>query len=438
MFRKICVPIDNSEHSKACIEAAVSLAGAFQAELVGSHVYAGGMHEQRFRQMEYTLPERYLTEGGLEQQRSIHQSLIGLGMQLISDSYLDVLERRCREVEVPFVRKTFDGKNWRRLVDDIRASDYDLVVLGARGHGTQRDDVLGSVCIRIARHIKTDTLVIKKLEPFEEAERGGIVAAIDGSPESFGALQAALALGKAYKKPVQAVATYDPHFHYQVFHSMVAVLSQEAARVFRFKEQEQLHEEIIDTGLGRIYQSHLNVAQRIAQEGGVELTTTLLAGRPDEEILKHVEREKSWLLALGRTGIHCEDGLELGSNTENLLRLAPCNVLIAGRRFVPPVDVRAEESLAWTEESQRMLDGIPEANRIPVRTMVGRLALERGESVVTAELLREAADTLAPRRERRHVMGAAAQAVALDTLRQDGGTAYVCQPCTHLARGWRP
>jgi nucleotide-binding universal stress UspA family protein len=312
------------------------------------------------------------------------------------------------------------------------------VVLGARGHGAKRDDVLGSVCIRIARQVKTDMLVIKKLRPFEEAERWGIVAAIDGSPESFGGLQAALALGKAYGKPVQAVSAYDPKFHYRVFHSMVEVLSQEAARVFRFKEQEQLHEEIIDTGLARIYQSHLDVARRMAQEEGVELTTTLLTGRPDEQILKHLERESTWLLTVGRTGIHSEDGLEIGSNTENLLRLAPCNVLIAGRRVVPPVDVRAEEVLVWTEESQRMLNRIPEANRALVRTLVHRLALERGDTVVTRELLKEAADAFAPRRDQRHMMGAAAQAVALDMLRQEGGSAYLCQRCAHLSRGGRP
>ncbi len=288
------------------------------------------------------------------------------------------------------------------------------------------------------RQVKTDLLVIKKLQPLEETERCGIVAAIDGSPESFGGFQAALALGKAYGKPVQAVSTYDPKFHYRVFHSMVEVLSQEAARVFRFKEQEHLHEEIIDTGLARIYQSHLDVARRMAQEEGIELRTTLLAGRPDEEILKHLERENVWLLTLGRTGIHSEDGLEIGSNTENLLRLAPCNVLIAGRRVVPPVDVRAEEMLVWTEESQRMLNRIPEANRAPVRTLVHRLALERGDTVITQDLLQEAADALAPRREQRHMMGAAAQAVALDALRQDRGTAYICQRCAHLSRGGRP
>ena len=438
MYRKICAPIDNSEHANACVEAALSLARAFGAELVGSHVYAAGLHERRFKQMEYTLPPEYLAEDELERQRSIHSSLISLGLQLISNSYLDVLERRCHEEEIPFQRKTFDGKNWERLVEDIDASDYDLVVLGAQGQGTARKDVLGSVCARIVRRVRTDTLIIKTPAHFENTNGARIVTAVDGSAESFGGLQAALALAKAYGKPVEAVAVYDPYFHYSVFHRMVSVLSEEVAQVFRFKEQERLHEEIIDAGLARIYQSHLDVARRVADDEGVELGTTLLAGRPDDEVLCHLRQEGTWLLVMGRIGVHSNEAMDIGSNTENLLRLAPCNVLIASRRFTPPVDVQAEETMAWTEESQQMLNRVPSQHRGLARTLVYRLALERGDTVITAALLGEAVKTLAPKPEQRQFMSAVAHAVAVDALRKDGGTSYICQQCGYATRQAQP
>ena len=47
------------------------------------------------------------------------------------------------------------------------------------------------------------------------------------------------------------------------------MLSEKASKVFRFEEQNQLHEEIIDTGLAQIYQSHLEVAERMALDAGV-------------------------------------------------------------------------------------------------------------------------------------------------------------------------
>ena len=111
MYGKIYVPLDNSDHSNAAIEVAVRLAGATKARLVGSHVYAARMHDVRFKQMEYTLPEEYQHEQELERQRKIHDSLITRGLQLISDSYLDVMKVACDRAGLPFEYKTFDGKN---------------------------------------------------------------------------------------------------------------------------------------------------------------------------------------------------------------------------------------------------------------------------------------------------------------------------------------
>ncbi len=89
MYSKIYVPVDNSAHSNRAIDAAIQVGKAFSAELVGCHVYAAKMHDYRFKQMEYSLPEEYLEENELERQRKIHDSLITMGLQLISDSYLD-------------------------------------------------------------------------------------------------------------------------------------------------------------------------------------------------------------------------------------------------------------------------------------------------------------------------------------------------------------
>ena len=52
------------------------------------------LHDYRFRQMEYTLPEEH-RRGGTGAQRKIHDSLITMGLKLISDSYLDSMSRLC-------------------------------------------------------------------------------------------------------------------------------------------------------------------------------------------------------------------------------------------------------------------------------------------------------------------------------------------------------
>src|SRR5256885_16157218 len=110
MVKPIYVPVDNSDHSNRAIHLGVELGKAVGASLTGSHVYAARLHDYRFKQMEYTLPEEYKDETELERQRKIHDSLITMGLQLISDSYLDVMEQRCANAGVPFTRKMMDGK----------------------------------------------------------------------------------------------------------------------------------------------------------------------------------------------------------------------------------------------------------------------------------------------------------------------------------------
>ena len=97
MYKSIYVPVDNSDHSNRAVASALALGKAYSAKLVGCHVYAAKLHDYRFRQMEYTLPEEYIDEVELERQRKIHDSLITMGLKLISDSYLDGMSRLCRE-----------------------------------------------------------------------------------------------------------------------------------------------------------------------------------------------------------------------------------------------------------------------------------------------------------------------------------------------------
>ena len=59
MYKTIYVPVDNSDYSNAAIDLALTFGKAFSASLVGSHVYAAKLHDVRFKQMEFTLPDEY-------------------------------------------------------------------------------------------------------------------------------------------------------------------------------------------------------------------------------------------------------------------------------------------------------------------------------------------------------------------------------------------
>jgi len=399
MYKTIYVPVDNSDYSNQAIKVAVDLGKAFQSKVVGCHVYAAKMHDYRFKQMEYTLPEEYLEETELDRQRKIHDSLITMGLKLISDGYLVPLQQRCVEAGLEFEPRMMDGKHSTEIVADVNAGDYDLVVLGVLGLGRVRDSSVGSVCERVARKSNKDVLIVKNIPTADDtAERDTILVGIDGSPQSFGALMTAIDLAKQFGKKIEAIAVYDPYLHYTVFNGIVNVLTERAAKVFRFEEQNQLHEEVIDTGLAQIYQSHLEVAEKMAAEVGVAITKTLLDGKAFQKVLNHARKTNPWLLIVGRIGIHsAKEETDLGSNTDNLFRNAPCDILLTTRLEYPELDVKAEESIRWTPEAEQRMTRVPALVQGIARTAIFRLAVEKGHSVITSDLLDEAMDRYMPK-----------------------------------------
>lgn len=391
MYKRILIPIDNSDYSNTAIDIGINLAKKFGSTLVGSHVYAARMHDLRFRQMESGLPEAYQEDQELERQRNIHDSLIKKGLEIITDSYLDVFANKCRQASVAHERKPLEGKNYRALVEEVCGGGYDLVIIGALGVGAVETSLIGSVCERVVRRIRTDVLVVKKSSPMNG---GRIVVAVDGSPQAYAGLKAAIALGKAFNKESEAISVYDPYFHHAMFHGISGVLSKEAARVFRFKEQERLHEEIINDGLAKIYRSHLEISKRLAHEEEVDLKTTLLAGKAFEKIRQYATAQEPWLLVMGRIGIHSDDQMDIGSNTENLLRMAPCHLLLSSRSLAPPVDVKAEETIVWTEEAKKRMERVPPFAQGMARKALHSFAIERGYTVITSSVIDQALGSL--------------------------------------------
>ncbi|OGL12589.1 MAG: hypothetical protein A3J45_09720, partial [Candidatus Rokubacteria bacterium RIFCSPHIGHO2_02_FULL_69_13] len=346
--------------------------------------------------------------------------------------------RRAEEAGLAFERKMIDGKHYKVLVEDCLANDYDLVVMGALGMGAVRDSQLGSVTERFVRKIARDTLVVRNVDPLKD-QQGAIVVGLDGSPQSFNGLRLGIGLSKALRRPLHAVAVYDPYLHYAMFNGIVGVLSEKASKVFRFKEQEQLHEEIIDTGLAKIYQSHLEIARKLAAEEGVDLAITLLDGKCFEKILTFARKEQPWLLILGRVGVHSDaDEKDLGSNTENLLRLAPCNVLLTGGTFYPPLDVKAEEIIAWTEEAEARMERVPPQVKGVARTALLRYAIEQGHTVITNKVIDEAMAIFMPTRMAES-MQILAEDVAVARLRAEQQTATaICSICGYTVKGPGP
>src|SRR2546422_2623405 len=87
--------------------------------ITGNHVYAARLHDVRFRQLETGLPAQFQTPDEIKKQRKIHDKLIEKGLQLIADSFLDQLGKRCEAAGVPLTRQLLEGINYEEIVNEV-------------------------------------------------------------------------------------------------------------------------------------------------------------------------------------------------------------------------------------------------------------------------------------------------------------------------------
>ncbi len=411
LYRKILIPTDNSELCHAGIDWAIEFAREWDATLVGNHVYAARLHDDRFRQLEIGLPARFQTDAEIARQRKIHDKLIEQGLILISDSFLDVLNKRGEEKDIKIERKLMEGIHFEQLAKDINSGDYDLVVMGGHGIGQVKRSQLGSVTSRVARLITTDMLVMKQKE---RSLRGGkILVCVDSSAYCLVALRKALRLAQTFGASVHVVSAFDPFYHYAAFNNIRYVLSYQAGKVFKFEEQEELHNNIIDRGLKKVCEANILRAEKIAKDEGVPLNTEVLVGKPFNKILEWCEKENPDLVVIGRWGAHHVEGGDMGSNTENLLRQCESNLLLVGAADARPFDIPTleeyeEEPLEWDDDALKLILRAPPFAQAMAKASVEEYARNEGYTHITLDLLHGALMGILPP-SAKHLMGLEAE-----------------------------
>jgi nucleotide-binding universal stress UspA family protein len=454
MYREMLVPVDNSPHSDWAVGRAIELAAAHgvNGRVTGSHVYAARLHDIRFRQLETGLPAKFQTPEEIKRQRKVHDKLIEKGLQLISDSFLDQVEKRCSAKGVTLRRQLLEGINYEELIkevnrgagqlpsligfdpniashydggdkvrsdvrlgqdgriveeDEARADkvagssgrSYDLVIIGAHGIGRQPYSQLGGVVARVARGVEKDLLVVRD----EKALAGGtIMVCVDGSSYSYKAMRVGLELARQFKAKLYVCSAFDVEYHHAVFGNIKDVLSERASKVFKFEEQEELHNNIIDKGLLKLAQANLKRAQVMAQEfADVELVTQILIGKPFQVVLQWAEEIQPSLLILGRHGGHRITGTDIGSQADNLLRLAPCSVLVTGTVGIAPEDIPwieedGQAGLPWAPDAEVRILRVPPFAQGIARRAVEEYVVEQGGDTVTTRSLDDAIRKLLP------------------------------------------
>ena len=452
MYREVFVPVDNSQQSDWAVDRAIELCQRSEGRITGNHVYAARLHDVRFRQLETGLPAQFQTADEIKRQRKIHDKLIEKGLQLIADSFLDQLDKRCQAAGVRLTRQLLEGINYEEIVSEVNRGEgrlpgligfdpnraagydggdrvrgdvrlgadgrivaededsaaklvgssgrqYDLVAIGAHGLGRQPLSQLGGVVARALRGIEKDMLVVRDNRPFEG---GRFLVCVDGSSYSYRAMRIALELANKFGATLFVCSAFDVEYHHVVFNNIKDVLSAQASKVFKFEEQEALHNNIIDKGLLKLCQANLKRAEVMAEEfPDVPIKTQILVGKPFQVVMQWAEEIEPSLIVLARHGAHRIDRTELGSQADNIVRLAPYSVLLTGTVGVRPEDIPWIEedgvaSLPWSPDAEVRILRVPPFAQGIARKAVEEFVLEQGGDIVTNPRLDEAIRKLLP------------------------------------------
>jgi len=394
LYENILVSVDNSEHSRYAEEIGVILSKNINSRLTGLHVYSGNFHNLRFKVLEDHLPQKYQKEEILEYQRKIHSVLIDRGLEIISLEYMKNLRDSCEKNNVSFEEKLIDGKNSDSIID--QAKQHDLIIMGSQGIGAISGSAsLGSNTERVLRNTDNDAFIARKKCVFKK-----IFIGIDGSEYSFLALKKALRIAKIFNSDLTIFSSFDPSLHPVVFKSLASVLNDEAGKVFKFKEQEQLHNYVINTSLEDLYKKNLGKALKIADENDIEAKTEVLKGKAYDTICKKTAEEDCDLIMIGRFGLHRGRYETIGSNAERIARLSCTNVLIVGaekRNNCKTSDFKDNEKISyegmkviWSDEAKARLENIPGFARPMAILSIERFAKENGIKIITVEVMKNA------------------------------------------------
>ena len=389
----VLVCLDGSPDSDAAAALALEYACNSGNPVVAAHVYDARIHESRFRQMEPGLPQKYQAEEGLEELRDSHGTLMSDGFQALSRGYMESFLVMAREAGVEVQAVVEEGRNYVGLLGIAERLKPGMTAFGAAGLGDLGDGNLGSTAARLLRNLTCDVLVGRASSP----PKGPLLAGIDGSEHALEALKKAEYFAGFLKKPLHLLAAYDPELHQRVFKAMADTMPPEAQEAVGLDKQQDLHESLIDDGLGRLYNQFLKEASGTVTAG--DLSTHLVADKGYRGILRNAEEVGAGLICLGRFGHNREEGSEIGATVENVVRAAPCHVLVTAPPSAPATGTSPGGEMLWDPDALERLKKVPFFVRKMARRSIEAVACSEGAERVTVRHFEMVSERFRPKKK---------------------------------------
>jgi nucleotide-binding universal stress UspA family protein len=193
------------------------------------------------------------------------------------------------------------------IAEAVRLHGADLIVMGTHGRRGLQRAFLGSVTERALRTLDSPILAVKEDPEAAAKPIERILLAVDFSPHSDRAVEAAAGLAARLSASVDVVHAFDPFVGYNPF------LSDAGAEVQRK----------IESG---VLERLATIREQLAQRG-VRANTHFRHGYPVTVITDLARQIGCQLIVMGTRGLRGLEHVLLGSVAERTLRTAPCSVL---------------------------------------------------------------------------------------------------------------
>jgi nucleotide-binding universal stress UspA family protein len=276
-LKKILVPTDGSKGSESVFPAIMPLVRAFDPEVALLYVFE-------------------------------HPESVFVPPEEVSSA--------CRALRTAHVNASLelrDGKPAEEILRLARARNVDLIAMSTQGRGGLVRFIAGSVAEEVLRHTDIPMLLTRPDVPVKPWKH--IAVALDGSDRAEEILPDVVRLARTLRATVEVIEVEFP--------SIAGVAGEVAIPLPTVDPMPYLN----------------GVVARL-QSQGVEASAVALEGSASGELLKQVRSSGAALLCMtthGRSGL---SRLLLGSVAEEIVRKAPCPVLL--RRTVESLPVTAD------------------------------------------------------------------------------------------------
>ena len=284
-IRRILLPTDLSGAADRALKQAVELAAQHRAKIDILHVVT----------LENLDPSNF--------QQALNAYMAKVEDEVFNDlaNRSDAIKTRGLAVETVVARRPYPVE---AILERIRETEPDVVVMGTHGRSGLRKLLLGSVAARIVLEAPCPVMTVAMDAEVAEGERGfdPILVPVDFTDYSTRAVEAAQAIKAPSGRLILEHVVSSP-VHPSLYAGGVAKLFQ-------------LHPELpglIGNQLSELYQGPGDI---VVTEGSIV-----------EEILETARSKKAQLIVMGTRGLSRQDYLVLGSVTERVIGRAKVPVL---------------------------------------------------------------------------------------------------------------